>query len=81
MLKIINIDGNVVVESEDEKEFKEKVKLYVEELIEEELLDKSPTKMYKKNLKLLYDNGYILEQDGILSGNNTTFKWYYKNII
>lgn len=81
MFKVIDLDGNVVVEANNDKDFKEKVYLFLKELMEEEILDGTVYKTYKKNLNLLYHNGYILEQDGILSGNNTSLKWYYRNII
>lgn len=80
MLKIMNIDGEAIGMTAHDNDLDYLVNDCLKDLIEieEVLIEDYPN---KGALEILLDNGYILDNNGVLTANENTLKWYFSRMI
>lgn len=80
MLKIMNINGQAIGLTAHDNSLEDLVNDCLKYLVENEevLMEDYPN---ESPLEILFDNGYILNNNGILSGSESTLKWYFSRLI
>lgn len=80
MLKIMNIDGEAIGMTAHDNDLDYLVNDCLKDLIEieEVLIEDYPN---KGALEILLDNEYILDNNGVLTANENTLKWYFSRMI
>ena len=80
MLKIMNIDGQIIGMTAHDDDLEYLVSDCLKELVENEEIFKEDYPN-KNDLEILLDNGCILDKNGVLTGNENTLKLYFSRLI
>lgn len=80
MLKIMNIDGQTIGMTAHDDDLEYLVSDCLKKLVENEEIFKEDY-LNKNDLEILLDNGYILDNNGVLTANENTLKWYFSRMI
>lgn len=80
MLKIMNIDGQAIGLTAHDNDLEYLVNDCLKDLVEKEIISMEDYPN-ESALEILLDNGYILDKNGVLTGNENTLKWYFSRLI